>query len=582
MDEAKQAADPVDSCAGVHEPGEPQASVALRPPAAVCTLERMGAAFPTRLSFMRILLRRMAAENWRVERRHFDLNDDGFGTAVYTAHLPDRTYSLVAFANPLADEDRTDRVIASAWDAAFVLFDGTPSAVDIDRLRIQAPLQEAGRFQATDLVISRANRSLRLFEYVCDCLSAGEQPKASRLNEVGYLMRTTAVYGNGKFGVSDRSRIASRQETQNSFQAELLTVYLIRQFTFDQLEHIASRRAPDQSVSLDPELKRSLGIGNATGLGMAPFVVSHPELLHQWFFVRETAIARVRSLSGIQSGKVTRAVELVKRTMEHLSEWQTGDQSYKDRNQRLTHELDRLKAWLREVNQEQRSRRLWDELFRFGESTFGLDGQELLGALLLELYPEVADGLDAMFHVEEERGIRVTGTVEEFLKGLNGQYGWTDRFDFSRDSENAHFWYVSENKLEPRFGRRTEEPGADREMPVAIARDMRAFRQALSESDPQQTLMAFLQQHPEYRHLARRAQSLEDYPYGEIRDNLISEDCSPLDILRFKLACFGAAKFDPKSSLWTRITMFQGAPLVNELVEPWADDWWLSVTPQGG
>ena len=223
--------------------GKSDVFAGLRPPERVCKLDRMGAAFPTRLSFMRLLLRRMSSEGWQMKRGQFELDENGYGTAVYTAQLPDRAYSLIAFANPLADEDRTDRVIASAWDAAFVLFDGIPSQKDIDRLRTQAPLQEAGRFEATDLVISRANRSLRLFEYVCDCLSRGEQPEATKLNEVGYLMRTTAVYGNGKFGISDRSRIASRVETQNSFQAEMLTVFLIRQFTFDQLEHIAACRA---------------------------------------------------------------------------------------------------------------------------------------------------------------------------------------------------------------------------------------------------------------------------------------------------------------------------------------------------
>ena len=58
-------------------------SVPLRPPASVCNLERMGAAFPTRLSFMRILLRRMSNEGWHLGRGHFDLDDEGFGTAVY-------------------------------------------------------------------------------------------------------------------------------------------------------------------------------------------------------------------------------------------------------------------------------------------------------------------------------------------------------------------------------------------------------------------------------------------------------------------------------------------------------------------
>ena len=560
--------------------GKSDAFAGLRPPERVCKLDRMGAAFPTRLSFMRLLLRRMSSESWQMKRGQFELDEDGYGTAVYTAQLPERTYSLVAFANPLADEDRTDRVIASAWDAVFVLFDGTPSQADIDRLRGQAPLQEAGRFEATDLVISRANRSLRVFEYVCDCLARGEQPEPTRLNAVGYLMRTTAVYGNGKFGISDRSRIASREETQNSFQAEMLTVFLIRQFTFDQLEHIASCRAGGEPAVLAPSLKRSLGIGNATGLGMAPFVVSHPELLHHWFHARESALARVRSMEDISLDDVKRALELQQRAYQHVCEWQTSDEDYQQRNQELLQDLLETRHWLERVDAGQRAGQLWDALFRHAEASFNLDGQELLCALLIEIYPEAAEGLDEMFHAHDPEPLWITETVKATLERLDSQYGWTDDFDFSADAQTAHFWYVSENKLEPRFGRRAEEPGADQEMPVAIARDMAAFRDALRNSDPDQSLRVFLQEHPDYRHLARRAQVLGRYPYGEIRDNLIAEGCSPLDILRFKLAFFGAAKFDPRSSLWTRITMFQGAPLMSELDEPWADDWWLSVAPQ--
>ena len=557
-----------------------EALAGLRPPERVCKLDRMGAAFPTRLSFMRLLLRRMSNENWQMKRGRFELDENGYGTAVYTAQLPDRAYSLIAFANPLADEDRTDRVIASAWDAAFVLFDGIPSQADINRLRAQAPRQEAGRFEATDLVISRANRSLRLFEYVCDCLARGEQPKATRLNEVGYLMRTTAVYGNGKFGISDRSRISSRLETQNSFQAEMLTVFLIRQFTFDQLEHIASCRAGGAPAVLAPSLKRSLGIGNATGLGMAPFVVSHPELLHHWFHARESALARVRSMEDVALDDVKRALALQQRAYQHVSEWQTSDADYQKRNKKLLQDLLELRHWLERADAEQRAARLWDALFRHAETSFDLDGQELLCALLIEIYPETSEGLDEMFHAHDPEPLHITEKVRATLERLDRQYDWTDDMDFSVEEQNAHFWYVSENKLEPRFGRRTEESGADQEMPVAIARDMVAFRDALRGSDPDQSLRVFLQEHPEYRHLARRAQVLGRYPYGEIRDNLIGEGCSPLDILRFKLSFFGAAKFDPKSSLWTRITMFQGAPLMSELDQPWADDWWLSVAPQ--
>jgi hypothetical protein len=554
-------------------------TVPLRPPEMVCRMERMGAAFPTRLSFMRLLLRRMKEEMWKIQRVRFDLDDSGYGRAVYEVHTPDRQYSLAAFANPLADHQRTDRVIASAWDAAFVLFDGKPTQGDLERLADNAPHQEAGRFEATDLVISRANRSMRLFEYVCGCLAKGDQPDADKLLEVGYLMRTTAVYGNGKFGISDRSRINWREEARNSFQIEMLTVYLIRLFTVDQLDHIAKCRAPDKAVKLKPELKRALGIGNATGLGMAPFVVSHPELFHEWFHARETALARVRALDFVSQESIDRATALAQRVLGHLEQWHSGDLEYQSRNQRLGEDLKTLLSWLSDGSASGIRERFWDDTVRKSETAFGVDAQELLVALLIETYPECVEDLEKSFHSSETRRIDVAMTVAEFREQFDKQYAWVDQYDFSTDAENTHFWYVSENKLEPRFGRRREEPGADKEMPVAIARDMSALKGGLAAFDQAASLAEFLIAHPEFRHLVRRAQSLSDLPYGEIQDNLIADGTSPLDILRFKLANFGAAKFDPKSALWTRITMFQGAPLPEDLDGDLTDDWWLPTLP---
>ena len=554
-------------------------TVPLRPPEMVCRMERMGAAFPTRLSFMRLLLRRMKEEMWQIQRVRFDLDASGYGRAVYEVHTPDRQYSLAAFANPLADHQRTDRVIASAWDAAFVLFDGKPTEGDLERLADNAPHQEAGRFEATDLVISRANRSMRLFEYVCGCLAKGDQPDADKLLEVGYLMRTTAVYGNGKFGISDRSRINWREEARNSFQIEMLTVYLIRLFTVDQLDHIAKCRAPDKAVKLKPELKRALGIGNATGLGMAPFVVSHPELFHEWFHARETALARVRALDFVSHESIDRATALAQRVLGHLEQWHSGDLEYKSINQRLGEDLKTLLSWLSDGSASGIRERFWDDTVRKSETAFGVDAQELLVALLIETYPECIEDLEKSFHSSETRRIDVAMTVAEFREQFDKQYAWVDQYDFSTDAENTHFWYVSENKLEPRFGRRREEPGADKEMPVAIARDMYALKAGLAAFDQAASLAEFLIAHPEFRHLVRRAQSLSDLPYGEIQDNLIADGTSPLDILRFKLANFGAAKFDPKSALWTRITMFQGAPLPEELDGDLTDDWWLPTLP---
>jgi hypothetical protein len=158
------------------------------------------------------------------------------------------------------------------------------------------PRQEAGRVSDRELVLSRANRSGRLWEHVVSRLAEGTQPDPARIDEVGYLMRTTAVYGSGKFGAADHNAMAGRPLMDGPFRVEMLTVWLIRAFVADLVEHLAAERGGKRAARLDPEIRRALGIGNATGLGMAPFLVNHPDLLNNWIAARETALARVRAL----------------------------------------------------------------------------------------------------------------------------------------------------------------------------------------------------------------------------------------------------------------------------------------------
>jgi len=267
-----------------------------RPPDVVMKLGRMGSFHQCRLSFMRTLLRRMKREQWTFDRPRFDIDDIGVGTALYTATTPEHTYTLVAFGHDLPDDMRSDRVIATAWDATFALHDGIPTNTDIERLRANVPLQEEGRVSGSELTLSRANRSVRMFATVVEALARGDQPDLALVEEVGYLMRTTAVYGSGKFGAADRQDIESRPELLAPFQAEMLTVYLIRSFVLDLVEHLAALRSPDTAVVLEPALRRRFGVGNSTGLGMAPFLISHPRLINNWISAREEAVARVRAV----------------------------------------------------------------------------------------------------------------------------------------------------------------------------------------------------------------------------------------------------------------------------------------------
>ncbi|NNK78703.1 MAG: hypothetical protein HKP40_08335, partial [Litoreibacter sp.] len=55
---------------------------------------------------------------------------------------------------------------------------------------------------------------------------------------------------------------------------------------------------------------------------------------------------------------------------------------------------------------------------------------------------------------------------------IETEYDFALRYDFDDTAETAQFWYVSEEKQEPRLGRRYEEPGADLESPLDIARQV--------------------------------------------------------------------------------------------------------------
>ena len=157
--------------------------VQLRDPKIIMKLSRLGSFHQSKLSFLRSFLKEF--KDWEYNRNLFDLDENGYGRAVYSFSKKNRTYSLVCFANKINDEERSDRVIATKWDAAFVLHDGIPSKRDIERLELNVPKQEVGRLSYKELTLSRANKSVRAFEHVVDNLSNGNQPDKEFLSKVG-------------------------------------------------------------------------------------------------------------------------------------------------------------------------------------------------------------------------------------------------------------------------------------------------------------------------------------------------------------------------------------------------------------
>ena len=533
-------------------------------------LSRMGSRYPSRLSFSRSMLRRLINDKWEIHKSKFDLDKDGYGTVVYEIIINKDIYSLVCFSAFLDDKDRSDRVIASKWDTAYTLHVGKLSNKDLNRLKKTIPLQESGRNSPNELILSRANKSVRLFQYVVDCLSNGNQPDIKEINKVGYLLRTTAVYGSGKFGLSDFTNTKNTTVFNQPFRAEMLSVYLIREFSVELVEHVAKQINPEKAVKLDRKIKQHFGIGNSTGLGMAPFIIKHPKLINKWMIQYTKTLQEIAQIN-LDNIVFEKYKKLLNKALNYLEEVSTSDQFQINKNKVTTEDLKKYIFYINDLDLSQKFK--WLDILDYCDLNFNNDTQEIARVQLIELYPQVSEELAEDMADEEIMDIDGNQSIGDLNKIINDKYSWIKNIDFNNKDSNYLFWYVSAAKLEPRLGERYNEQGSELEQNLGIAKMVSDLFKQIKNIDENQLICEFLLTHPEYRGIVKRIQSLKNYPYSEVQDNVLDKKTIPIDMLRFKLSFFGANRYDPKSDRWLRVSFFSGAPYLSDLNNKNVDEW---------
>ena len=547
-------------------------NIKFRDPNEVMKLSRLGSFHQSKLSFLRSFIREF--KNWNYKRNLFNLDKNGYGTAIYSFSKNEKNYSLVCFAQHINPEERSDRVIATKWDAAFVLHDGTPNKKDIKRLKDNVPKQEVGRVSYKELTLSRANKSVRAFDHAVNSLSQGKQPDKNLLNKVGYLYRTTAVYGSGKFGLADRFRIKDRKEIYGPFRLEMMLVYLVRQFTFDQVNHIAKSKNPEKAVELEANIARNLGIGNSTGLGMAPFIVNHPTLLHNWIYCREKALKEIRSIEEVNANDLNIFKDCLIKSKVSINSWLTDSKYQKNKINSLKSDLTKFDEYL-EKECSIKKKYFWNTVYTWAEKNLEDECLEYIVSMMMEPYDSIIDPLINNMSSEEDEYFTIPAhkKVSALKTILENNYKSIIKIDFNKKDNNFNFWFISKNKEEPRVASRYEEHGSELEQPLAIARDIKKLYEKVLKTKQTISIAEFLLNNDDVRHVVRRAFIVDQFPYSEIQDNTIGASLVPIDMLRLKLSFFGAVKFDPRSDKWLRINMYQGAPLSHEMKN--SNDTWV-------
>jgi hypothetical protein len=218
----------------------------LRDPGVVMAPDTLGALQPTRFSASRSLMTRMVQERWSISRPEFDVDAQGEGSARYHVAVDDDwSFEFVVFSNaPKEGVERTDRIIGRHWDMMGALVEGSADDERIEQTKRELPKLYGGRAAPGTLIWCRANRSMRAFDLTVDALSSGQQPSARVLGAVCYLMRNTGLDGNGTFGTRSFAAYEPDHPLRTPYHAQMLTSYLMREFSLDLAEHMAKARNP--------------------------------------------------------------------------------------------------------------------------------------------------------------------------------------------------------------------------------------------------------------------------------------------------------------------------------------------------
>jgi len=319
-------------------------------------------------------------------------------------------------------------------------------------------------------------------------------------------------------------------------------------------------------VKLDEQICKNLGIGNSTGLGMAPFIVNHPTLLNNWILSRETALKEIREIKIVKNEDSELFIDCVKKSLTNITSWNTDSEYQQKKISLLLKNVEKFINYI-ENNFDFKTEYPFNEIYLWLEQNTCEECIEYIVSIMMEPYSNITNPLVSNMSSDEDKyfNIPTNRTVQELQDIIEIKYPNILDINFNQKENHQNFWFISKNKEEPRLADRFEEHGSELEQPLAVARDIKKLYEKLLSEKNNSSIAEFLSLNSELRHVVRRAFIIEKFPYSEIQDNTISKNIVPIDMLRLKLSFFGALKFDPRSDKWLRICMFQGAPLPGEL-----------------
>lgn len=547
--------------------------------------ERLGAMQPSRLSTSRALILRALREGWRIHQRRFDIDAEAFGTAVYEIETPTRSFTFCAFSVAPKRSGRTGRIIGRAWDMQGALIEGPPDDAAIETTRRELPKLYQGRATPGTLVWCRSNRSMRVFDTTVTALAEGRQPDVATLATSCYLMRNTGLDGNGTFGTRSFLALEKDHPLRASLAAQMLTAVMMREFAADLAECLARHRDPRRAVPLAPQIRRFLGVGNGSALGLMLFVNNHPRLINAWITAREEAIALAKSLP-VTAGDPR--IAALRAEVARAARFRREDRMFYEgfaSSALIASELGTIAAALDALHEtglvEGRA-----EPYPLAALADGFEGRlhpetiETLLSLMIELVPEEADRIADDLVVSEELSVEPAMTCGELRELLHVEHGWALAIDMSAPGARRYVWYKSVTAEEPRRGPLEELPEGTHNLGLDIPSLTQALDAELAARPPSQLVSRLLVERPDLRLITMRVQGLRGLPYHAPHANIMGEGFRPAQVVRLlNAALHGIDKTRDFLDRNLRGVLLHGAPTAADLAAGAGGPWFYPSEP---
>ncbi|MDN5788204.1 hypothetical protein [Pseudorhodobacter sp.] len=545
--------------------------------------ERLAAIQPSRFSGARAFMAKMIRERWDINIQRFDVNANAEGTAVYSIKSPTQEFSFIAFSYAPSREGRTGRIIGRAWDMKGTLNEGPATEADITHAREQLPLLYRGRATPNALIWCRSNRSMRVFDATLNALAEGHQPSIEDINSVCYLMRNTGLDGNGTFGTRPFPSLGASHVMGGMLEAQLLVAYLMREFSCDLVEHLA-RHKSDKAVPLDPALRRFIGVGNGSALGLIFFVQKHPRLIDSWLTARETAIAEALAMElGLGDPRFDILITLIRRAAVFREQDRMRYETFTSSTQ-IALDLRSLLPLLAELRDKGTlrghvTRFELDALARDAEASLAPESYETLLSMMIELVPDRTDALLTGIGGADEFTVDPVMTAGELAAVIDTEYDWALTTDMTAASARDYVWYKSETAEEPRRGLREEAPDA-RDLGLDLPGDIQRLRADLAAAPADQPMALFLLSHPAHRQMVGRVQGLRRRYFHSPHANINATDFVPIDLVRLmNVALHGIDKTRDFLQRNLRGVLYHGAPTRDDIRAGHGAGWFYPEEP---